>query len=253
MRHSDPIYPELAINLSPGYQYLNGKQALAYVRYRGGPTADIGRTENQQKFIKALAKEMLQTKTIVKLPQLIPQINKNVRTNLPLEDMIYLANMVPKLDLDNINAQTLPGYFLHDYVTGASYWEADKQIASTILDSMLKGQTFKVVGEAPASAQPPAVRNPVSAVVATQQEMDANKIKEAAEGAAEGDKETETIKDPATETDDETNQEKDKQDDTVKPPPVEEPKEDQASKDKEPIDTTPKPVQPNPPLDNIKP
>jgi len=164
MRHADPVNPELAINISKGYQYLNGKQALAFVRYRGGPTADIGRTENQQKFIKALAGEMLQSKTILKLPQLIPQLNKNVHTNLPVKDMIYLANMAKKLDMENIAAQTLPGYFYHDNITGASYWEADKKIASILIESLLKGETFKVVGDAPANAQP-AKSNPISAAV----------------------------------------------------------------------------------------
>jgi len=169
MRHADPVNPELAINISKGYQYLNGKQALAFVRYRGGPTADIGRTENQQKFIKALAAEMLQSKTILKLPQLIPQLNKNVHTNLPVKDMIYLANMAKKLDMENIAAQTLPGYFYHDNITGASYWEADKKIASILIESLLKGETFKVVGDAPASAQP-AKSNPISAAVEKKKE-----------------------------------------------------------------------------------
>jgi len=162
MYHADPLNPELAINLSKGYQYLNGKQALAYVRYRGGATADIGRTENQQKFIKALAAEMLKSKTILKLPELIPQINKNVRTNLPLKDMIYLANMAQKFDMTNINAQTLPGYFLHDNITGASYWEADQKVAKVLVASLLKGETFKVVGDTPADKLP---ISPASAAV----------------------------------------------------------------------------------------
>ncbi len=174
MVHPDPVNPSLAINLTKGYQYLNGKQALAYVRYRGGATADIGRTENQQKFIKALAAEIMQTKTILRLPQLIPELSKNVRTNLPLADMIYLANMAQKLDVANINTQTLPGYFGHDAITGASYWEADKKIASVLVESLLQGETFPVMGEAPASAQP-VKTNPVSSAVAKQQEEALNK------------------------------------------------------------------------------
>ncbi len=169
MIHPDDVNPELAINLTKGYQYLNGKQALAYVRYRGGPLADIGRTEDQQKFIKALAAEMLQSKTILKLPQLIPELNKNIRTNLPLTDMIYLANMAQKLDITNINAQTLPGYFYHDDITGASYWEADKKIASTIVASLMNGETIKVVEDTPASAQP-AKTSPAAAAVPKPQE-----------------------------------------------------------------------------------
>lgn len=154
MYHADPVTPELAINIKKGYQYLDGKQALAYVRYRGGPTADIGRTENQQRFIKALAAEMLQSKTIVRLPQLIPELYENVHTNIPLPDMIYLANMAQKLDMENMITQTLPGYFLSDSETGASYWEADTKIASTLIADLKNGKVIKVVQEAPPGAQP---------------------------------------------------------------------------------------------------
>jgi LCP family protein required for cell wall assembly len=40
-----------------GTQTLNGMEALAYVRYRGDPTADIGRIGRQQRFLVALARE----------------------------------------------------------------------------------------------------------------------------------------------------------------------------------------------------
>ena len=154
MYHADPVNPELAINLKKGPQYLNGKQALAYVRYRGGPTADIGRTENQQKFIKALAAEMLQTKTILRLPQLIPELYENVSTNIPLPDMIHLGKMTQDLDMENIITLTLPGYFLNDSQTGASYWEADKKIARTLIADLKSGAEIKVVQEAPPGAKP---------------------------------------------------------------------------------------------------
>jgi LCP family protein required for cell wall assembly len=73
MKHWDVSY---AIDLKKGLHHMNGDQALQYVRYRGGPTADIGRTQRQQQFIKALADEMFKAKTILKLPSLIPEINK---------------------------------------------------------------------------------------------------------------------------------------------------------------------------------
>ena len=171
MYHDDPVNPELAINLPKGYQHLNGKQALAFVRYRGMATADIGRTEDQQKFVKALATQMMQSRTILKIPELIPELSKSVRTNLPIKDMIYLANMAPKLDLAHINTQTLPGYFLHDDITGASYWEADKKIAGIILNSMLQGQNFKVVSESPASIQPTQAK-PIIPVMARNEETE---------------------------------------------------------------------------------
>ncbi len=146
MDHQDVSY---SINLSKGYQHLNGDKALQYVRYRGGPTADIGRTQRQQKFIKALAAQMFKAKTIMKLHKLLPQIEKSVHTNIPMSDMLYLANMAKKIDTEHITAQTLPGYPYTDPKSGASYWEADQAKAEIIISSLLQGKTFPVVGDPP--------------------------------------------------------------------------------------------------------
>jgi LCP family protein required for cell wall assembly len=151
MRHPDPVNPELAINLHRGFQHLDGKQALAYVRYRGGPTADIGRTKQQQNFLKALAKQMIQTKTILKLPELIPELTKNIHTNLSLGDMVYLANSAKKsLQPENIISQTLPGYPYTDPGNGASYWLVDKTESNGIVTSLLEGKTPEVYSKVPA-------------------------------------------------------------------------------------------------------
>jgi LCP family protein required for cell wall assembly len=63
------------INLKKGVQRLDGDKALQYVRYRDYAMGDIDRTKYQQKFLVALAKEMLQPSTILKLPALVPEIS----------------------------------------------------------------------------------------------------------------------------------------------------------------------------------
>lgn len=148
MTHYDPN-PKLRINLSPGRQRLNGSQALSYVRYRGGPTADIGRTVRQQKFVNALAKEMFKTSTITKLPELIPEISKNIHTNIPASDMLFLMQVAREFDTGSLITQTLPGYPFTDPKTGASYWEADKDIAKGILDDLFAGKTYDVAQDPP--------------------------------------------------------------------------------------------------------
>ena len=60
--------PSEDIDLNPGTQKLNGRQALGLVRYRDYVTGDIQRTAQQQEFIKALAAEVLKPATITKLP-----------------------------------------------------------------------------------------------------------------------------------------------------------------------------------------
>lgn len=146
MVHWDVSY---SINLKKGYQHLNGDQALQYVRYRGGPTADIGRTQRQQKFIKALANQMFQAKTVLTLPELIPEIAKNVETNIPSSDMFHLAKLAKSVDTSTINAQTLPGYPYTDPGSGASYWEPDREKAKVIIATLMEGQNFAVVGDPP--------------------------------------------------------------------------------------------------------
>ncbi|MEA4925837.1 MAG: LCP family protein [Syntrophomonadaceae bacterium] len=150
MYHADPVNPELEINIHKGYQYLNGSQALSYVRYRGGLTADIGRTQRQQKFIKALLAEILQTKTIAKLPELIPAIQNNIRTNVPISDLIYLAQIAGNFnDPDKIIVQTLPGYPYTDPSSGASYWEVSKPVSNGIITGLLSGKTYAVITDPP--------------------------------------------------------------------------------------------------------
>lgn len=149
MIHHDRENPELAINISSGVQRLDGQQALNYVRYRGGPTADIGRTQRQQKFLLALADEMFSTSTITKLPKLVPELSKNIDTNIPAKEMIYLAGIANEFDPDRIMTQTLPGYPYTDPDTGISYWLADEEIAKILVERVLAGEKFDVIGDPP--------------------------------------------------------------------------------------------------------
>lgn len=128
-------YPEENIDLKPGLQRLGGEDALGYVRFRNYTDGDIDRTEHQQKFLVALANEVLQVKTLAKLPQLIPQLYKNVETNLALSQGLELASVAAKLDPSKISTATLPGNFLD--IPGASYWAVDPKKAKGMLDSLL--------------------------------------------------------------------------------------------------------------------
>lgn len=153
MKHYDPN-PKLNINLTKGVQKLNGKEALDYVRYRGGPTADIGRTQRQQKFIQAVAKESLKPKNIVKLPKLLPEIFEQVNTNIPTNDILFMVKVAAEFNEESVITQTLPGYPFTDPKTGASYWEADKKIAKTIIADLFAGKTYEVAQDPPNWVKP---------------------------------------------------------------------------------------------------
>ncbi|NLV22888.1 MAG: LCP family protein [Syntrophomonadaceae bacterium] len=104
--------PSEDINLKPGQQLLNGRQALAFVRFRDYALGDIERTEHQQVFLKALGNEMLKAKNLIKLRALVKVVNQNIDTNLRMADMLKMASWAPGFNSDSIIAQTLPGYFL---------------------------------------------------------------------------------------------------------------------------------------------
>ncbi len=65
------------IDLHPGYQKLNGEQALDYVRYRH-TDSDIYRTARQQLFVKALKEQVTHSLSPLGLPGLIDTVTKNV-------------------------------------------------------------------------------------------------------------------------------------------------------------------------------
>lgn len=129
--------PPLLIDLQPGVQRLNADEAMGYVRYRGDALADIARTQRQQKFLMALANEMMKPKTILKLPKLVPELRKNVDTNLSLRNMVKWAGMARKLDKLEMVSGTLPGMFWDS--RGVSYWYVDPAKAKVAFADLVAG------------------------------------------------------------------------------------------------------------------
>lgn len=141
--------PSEDIDLQPGQQRLNGSQALGFVRFRDYTYGDIGRTEAQQQFLKALSKEVLQAKTVTRLPSLVSELHQSIYTNISVSDMLKLAAWAPAFNSEGIYAQTLPGTFYEERDAygelTASYWVVDQKLAVQVLDALFAGQTLTVV------------------------------------------------------------------------------------------------------------
>jgi LCP family protein required for cell wall assembly len=146
-----------AINLLPGYQKLNGAQALSYVRYRH-TDSDIYRTGRQQLFLDALKSRLKTGLSIFDAPKLIGDLKHNVEiakggggsvTTAELESYLGLVyhlkpgylfrNQIPINDFQNVVTaggadvlQTAPGNiaaavhsFLHPDVRDAAAVDAE--------------------------------------------------------------------------------------------------------------------------------
>jgi LCP family protein required for cell wall assembly len=66
------------IKLSPGYQLLNGGQALDYVRFRHDLNYDFGRMDRQQRFLTALREQAMGWNLPLKLPGLVRALFGNL-------------------------------------------------------------------------------------------------------------------------------------------------------------------------------
>ncbi|MCD5407513.1 MAG: LCP family protein [Desulfotomaculum sp.] len=131
------------IDLKKGQQLLDGDKALQLIRFRGYCDGDIGRTGQQQQFLKALAKEVLQPVTVTKLHKLLPSIDNAVSTNLGVLQMARLAKAAKNWSDAEIITQTLPGRFAE--IDGVSYWYVDPAEANKAVMALFRGETMDVV------------------------------------------------------------------------------------------------------------
>lgn len=131
------------INLKKGTQRLNGTQALQYARFRQDALADISRTSRQQAVLKAMQKELLQVKTLPKLPGLISQLNKSMETDLSVGELWSLANIMNCFKNPEIISQTLPGNFLIE--DDISYWRVNPLKSHSVVKRLIEeGKTTSV-------------------------------------------------------------------------------------------------------------
>lgn len=112
MEYEDP-YQDLRISIPKGSQLLNGEQALHVARWRQDNTGigygDLGRSEMQRALIQALFQKAIRPANLVRLTRAVPDFLRLVRTNLSNAEVLAMAALAPKLELDALRWFTLPG------------------------------------------------------------------------------------------------------------------------------------------------
>ncbi len=107
------------VNLQPGLQTLNGREALALARTRK-LDSDIERGKRQQEIIKAIATKSASFTSITKYDAVLEAVGNNMKTDMTFDEMksffSYLSNGMPRID-----ALTLEGY--DDMSTGVYYYK----------------------------------------------------------------------------------------------------------------------------------
>jgi len=122
------------VSIPAGTQELDGLQALAYVRYRGGPTADIGRIGRQQKFLRELARQSTSPTNLPRLPAVAAATWRNIDTNM---NFLQAARFAIRTRLSGIEgAELYPG--TPQYIDGISYWVPDKEAGDRIVSETIE-------------------------------------------------------------------------------------------------------------------
>ena len=110
------------VELQPGVQVLNGKEALAYARMRKeDPEGDIGRAKRQQQVIEAIINEATTIDSFTKLNRIMNAVGNNIRTNMSLSEASQLQPYAKSLR--SFNRETLDGTDLT--LGGVYYYDLD--------------------------------------------------------------------------------------------------------------------------------
>lgn len=146
--HSQHLY----IDLKQGEQYLAGKQALQFLRFRYDKLGDIGRIQRQQMMMRALMDQTLNINTITRLPKILSVIQEFIDTNLTIEEIAALAGFAAQTEASNVQMLMVPGDFSDPQEYQGSYWvpnyeRLDAMIAEH-LDFDLHGRHYNSVDPA---------------------------------------------------------------------------------------------------------
>lgn len=128
----------LYVDLQPGPQVLNGKQAIGYLRFRHDAEGDIGRVRRQQDFLTVIASQVMNTGKFWDIPRVINELSSNIITDLTSREIVSLALHGSKsLKEKKVESATIPGGSA--MIGGISFWQPDMVATKKIVDRVLYG------------------------------------------------------------------------------------------------------------------
>ncbi|MBO0527432.1 LytR family transcriptional regulator [Clostridium botulinum] len=145
MNYDDPSQ-NLHIHFQKGTTvHLDGKKAEEFFRWRknnngtGFADGDLGRIENQHKFISKVVEKVKSPSIIPKIPNILSTIPDYVETDMSPEEIIKYGYVVTKGDKSSINMITLQGEA--KYIGNVSYFIYDREKNRDIVYTLKAGGT----------------------------------------------------------------------------------------------------------------
>lgn len=126
---------DLYIDLQPGRQKLNGRQAMGYLRFRHTDN-DFARIGRQQQFVSAVAAEIMRQENLIRSPNLFLALLQCVQTNLNSRQVLGLSLALRSvLELRRFSMNLVPGNDL--IVDKIYYWKPNELLVKQLVEHCL--------------------------------------------------------------------------------------------------------------------
>ena len=103
----DDNWGHLHIHLKPGFQHLNGQQAMGFVRFRHSDS-DLVRTHRQQTLIAALKTKLRSPEALAQIGPMLDKIDRHIDTDLSPGQEVALARFAHDTPRQQVSMETLP-------------------------------------------------------------------------------------------------------------------------------------------------
>ena len=140
----DDSEQDLHINFKAGTTvHLDGQKAEEFFRWRknndgtGFPTGDLGRIENQQKFLQKVVDKCKSPLIIFRINKILKVVASNMKTNMPGSKMLYYGAKILFSLKNGIDMTMLGG--TAQYIGGISYFVYDKESNTELIESLVSG------------------------------------------------------------------------------------------------------------------
>ncbi|MCX7597988.1 MAG: LCP family protein, partial [Armatimonadetes bacterium] len=103
----DDNWGNLHIHLKPGWQHLDGYQAMGFVRYRHGDS-DIMRSRRQQQFVRAVLEQKVKVQNLPALLRAGSYVLRRLDTNVSWRDAVDFLRVAKSMTATDLMTETLP-------------------------------------------------------------------------------------------------------------------------------------------------
>ena len=128
---------KLHIHLDKGWNFLDGRHAHDFLRFRHDDLGDIGRVQRQQAFMQALISQYMTPLNLLQTPRLFAVAKANLATDLTPQELLRIVAWAKDLGRGDVTQAMVPGR--EAIIHRGWYWAADPVTTHQIVQNFLLG------------------------------------------------------------------------------------------------------------------